>query len=66
MDSVDSTPTGDMIIRFTDTIVSHIKPKQIAKHAPSKNTVSSGIMALIDTLVFRYADFKISKHNSKN
>lgn len=64
--SVDDTsgPTADTLIRFTDTIVKHINIVVKDKPAPQFRTLRVGLDRLIEALIFKYPDFKLSRNDS--
>jgi hypothetical protein len=57
------TPKGEEIVHFLPIIVNRIKP--IHNEVPSVRTIQSGLQQLVDALIFHYADFQISPHESK-
>jgi hypothetical protein len=58
MDSVDSCPSGENIIRYAYNIVANTQSNLTGKGAPSLSTVQGIWIATIEYLKFRYIDFK--------
>jgi hypothetical protein len=56
-----TTPVGEQIERFIDSIVGRIKPQGLHK-VPSYNWIQQGILHLVDSIVLYHGDFALSKH----
>lgn len=58
-----TAPSGEDIQRFLTSIIGKIEPK--SQHAvPSYTTITTAIRYPVSTLVFEYADFSLSRHES--
>lgn len=58
------TPKGEDIDRFISIIVNRIKPT--SRQVPSYGAIRGGLRRLVDELIFKYDDFKISPLESKS
>lgn len=56
-----TTPVGEQIERFIDSIVGQIKPVGLHQ-VPSYNWIQQGVLHLVDSIVFYHGEFTLSKH----
>ena len=56
-----TTPVGEQIERFIDSIAGRIKPKGAHK-VPSYLWIQQGVLHLVDSVVFYHREFTLSKH----
>jgi hypothetical protein len=56
-----ATPFGDQIERFLSSIVENVKPRS-AHQVPSHRWLQQGLGHLVNSLVFYFKDFTLTKH----
>jgi hypothetical protein len=55
-------PDHRTIIRFIDTLVNHIRGRELNAPVPLRTTVKRGVLTMISSLTFEYPKFTLSTH----